>query len=158
MKDQDQPRRQPALVYALYLNAALLGGILLVLLGRDSGPSFLPSAYGGPLTQPIAGGGTLYLMPAQFSQSTWGCYLMDIDKQTLCAYQFYPGEKQLRFISARQFSYDLRQKNFNTDPPPQEIKGWNEAGEAAPRGADPAAPKNEPTESQPEPETGDGGS
>lgn len=164
MTDQDRPRRQPAVVYALYLNAALLGGILLVLLGRGGGggPSFLPSAFAGPQGQPIAGGGTLYLMPAQFSQSTWGCYVMDTDKQTLCAYQYFPnnGEKSLRFVAARQFSFDLRRKNFNTFPDPLEMKALGEAEQNGARGI-PPAPEAAPAETNPNPtapETGGEGS
>lgn len=129
-----RPRRNNALVVALYVNAALLLAILASLLSRDGAPSLTAPAYGAPLGQPIAGGGTIYLMPAQFSLNTFGCYLMDIDKQTLCAYQFYPGEKQLRFVAARQFSYDLRIKNFNTIPDPQDTRKQVESEAAGLRG------------------------
>lgn len=129
-----KPRRQNALVIALYVNAALLLSIVTLMLSRDGAPSFTAPAYGAPLGQPIAGGGTIYLMPAQFSLNTFGCYLMDIDKQTLCAYQFFPGEKQLRFVAARQFSFDLRIKNFNTIPDPQDIRQKFEAEAAGVRG------------------------
>jgi hypothetical protein len=61
-------------------------------------------------------------MPAQFSPNTWGCYVMDVDTQTLVAYQFLPGEKQLRLIAARNFRFDRRLGNFNTTPPPLEVK------------------------------------
>jgi len=61
-------------------------------------------------------------MPAQFSSNTWGCYVMDVDSQTLCAYQFLPGEKQLRLIAARNFRFDRRLGNFNTVPAPLDVK------------------------------------
>ena len=92
---------------------------------------------GAPLGQPIAGGGTLYLMPAQFSPQTYGAYVMDIDKQTLVAYQFYPGEKQLRFVAARKFSHDLRMTEFNTIPPVEDVKKMIEAQDAGIRGQQP---------------------
>ena len=130
----DRPRRPNAVATALYLNAGILLAILVVMLMRPGTPNFLPVAAAAPLGQPIAGGGTVYLMPAQFSANTFGAYVMDIDKQTLCAYQFYPGEKQLRFIAARQFTHDLRMKNFNTLPDPQEIRKMNEAQENGPVG------------------------
>src|SRR3954471_20633254 len=113
-----RPRQNSAVARALYLNAALLGGILLVLVARNGAPSFTAPAFGAPMAQPIAGGGSIYLMPAQFSLNTFGCYLMDIDKQTLCAYQFKPGSTQLQFVAARQFTSDLRLKLFNTGPDP----------------------------------------
>jgi hypothetical protein len=60
-------------------------------------------------------------MPGQLSNNTWGCYLLDVDTQTLVAYQFYPGEKQLRLVAARNFKYDRKLSNFNTTPVPQEV-------------------------------------
>ncbi|HMB95884.1 MAG TPA: hypothetical protein VKK61_07585, partial [Tepidisphaeraceae bacterium] len=107
---------------ALYLNAALLVAVLIVLLGRDNAPRILPAAL-GQNQLPIGGGAGVFIVPAQFSVSTYGCYLMDIDAQTLCAYEFFPGDKQLRLIAARNFRYDRRLGNFNTEKPtPAEVK------------------------------------
>lgn len=123
-----RPPRNNRLLFALYFNAALLAALLLVLLSRGQGPGPMPSlistAYGvpPPQTPPIAGGANLYLMPAQFSVNTWGCYIMDIDAQTLCAYQFYPGDKLLRLVSARNFHFDRKLQNFNTAPNPLEVE------------------------------------
>lgn len=113
------------IVWLLGANAALLAGVLLVLLGRSPGPLLAPSAF-AQTQLPIAGGAGLFVMPAQFSTTTWGCYVMDVDTQTLCAYQFVPGEKQLRFVAARNFKYDRRLGNYNTSPPPLEIKDLSE--------------------------------
>jgi hypothetical protein len=88
----------------------------------------LPVAFGAdeqsriPLApQPIAGGGGLFLMPAQFAVNQWGCYIMDIDRQTICAYQYYPAEHNLRLVAARNFTYDRMLKNFNTGSNPGEM-------------------------------------
>lgn len=111
-------KRNRPLVIGLYLNAAVMLAILLTLLGR-SNIGVLPSAFAAPppQTPPIAGGGSIYLMPAQLSGTQWGCYIMDIDAQTLCAYEFYPGEKQLRLVAARNFHFDRKLGNYNTLPP-----------------------------------------
>jgi hypothetical protein len=61
-------------------------------------------------------------MPGQLSVNSWGCYIMDIDAQTLCCYQFYPGEKQLRLVAARNFHWDRKLGNYNTSPPWPDIK------------------------------------
>jgi hypothetical protein len=115
-------RRHPAVVYALYVNAAVLVAILVAILAKsDSAPSLLPAAY-AQQQPPIAGGGGVFIMPAQFSVNTWGCYLLDIDAQTVVAYQFYPGDRQLRFVAARNYRYDRRMANYNTTPAPAEIK------------------------------------
>jgi len=111
------------LAKALWANCFVLIAILLVLLYRNGTPSipaFNSPAYAQQL--PIGGGAGIFIVPGQFSTNTYGCYIMDVDQQTLCAYQFYPGDKQLRLIAAREFRYDRKLKNFNTGTPsPQEV-------------------------------------
>jgi len=109
------------------VNALLLGLILVVLITR-SNSSLLPTAFAAdeqgriPLApQPIAGGGGLFLMPAQFAVNQWGCYIMDIDRQTICAYHYLPTEHNLRLVAARNFTYDRMLKNFNTGSNPGEM-------------------------------------
>jgi len=106
--------------YALCINALLLFAILIVLITRGQLPAILPQALAQQA--PIAGGGGVFMMPGQFSQNTWGIYLMDIDTQVLCAYQFYPGEKQLRFVASRNFTWDRRLRSFSTIPTPTEVR------------------------------------
>jgi hypothetical protein len=89
--------------------------------------------------QPIAGGGSLYLMPGQLSLNTFGCYVMDTDAQTLCVYQYFPGEKELRLLAARSFRHDRRLGNFNTIPDPREVEKWVELERSRGR-AQPGAP------------------
>jgi hypothetical protein len=113
---------------ALWVNALVLGAILAVLITRSNSPGMIPLAFGAdeqsriPLApQPIAGGGGIFLMPAQFAVNQWGCYIMDIDRQTLCAYEYSPAEKNLRLVAARNFTYDRMLKNFNTGSNPGEM-------------------------------------
>jgi hypothetical protein len=117
-------RRNPVVI-ALYLNAALLAAIVFVLATRGGsvGSSALgPSAAFGQYQAPIAGGAGLFVMPAQFSINTWGCYLLDVDRETLCAYEFYPGDKELRLIAARNFIFDRQLQDFNTVPSPLDVQ------------------------------------
>jgi hypothetical protein len=107
---------------ALWANCLVLIAILLVLLCKNEGstlPNLGSPAYGQQM--PIGGGAGVFIVPGQFSVNTWGCYLMDVDAQTLSAYQFYPGDKQLRLIASRYFRYDRKLKNFNTTPSPDEV-------------------------------------
>lgn len=118
-------RHNRSLLVALYLNAALLLAVVVALVGRGSAPAFLPAAYGASLSpQPIAGGANLYLMPAQFSQTTWGCYVLDIDTQALCAYRYRPTNDgtDLQLVAVRKISYDRKLSNFNTSPTPTEVR------------------------------------
>lgn len=110
------------IIVGLYANAALLVAVAFALLGRGSIPSILPAAY-GQNQLPIGGGAGMFIVPAQFSPNTYGCYLMDIDAQTLCAYQFFPPEKELRLVAARNFRYDRQLGHFNTSSPtPEEAR------------------------------------
>lgn len=124
------PSRRNAIAIALYVNAALLLAILVAAVSRGGDPalSILPRAFANQ-GQPIAGGGSLYLMPGQMSLNTFGCYVMDTDQQTLSVYQYYPGEKSeaLRLVAARNFRHDRRLGNFNTVPDPREVEKWVEA-------------------------------
>ncbi len=127
-------RRRNPVVGALYVNAAVLGVIGWMLMGRGGGSG--RAANGGAMLgasgigasvamgqyqPPIAGGAGIFVMPAQFSMNTWGCYLLDVDRQTLCAYEFFPGDKELRLIAARNYIYDRQLKDFNTAPSPVEV-------------------------------------
>lgn len=105
---------------ALYAIAALLLANLIAMFCR-SDTAVLPSAFGQPRQGPIAGGGGLFIMPAQLTRDTWGCYLMDVDRGTLCVYKYYDGSKQLQFVASRNFTNDTKLANFNTDPRPQDI-------------------------------------
>ena len=114
-------RNHNAILTALYMNAALLLAVVVVLISRDSTPSFLSGAFAQE-QQPIAGGGGVFVMPAQFGEKTFGCYLLDIDAQTLCVYQYAGADKTLRLIAARNFRFDRRLGNFNTFPVPKEVE------------------------------------
>ena len=106
---------------ALYVVAALLAANLIATLARSDGPAILPAAFGQNRQGPIAGGGGLFVMPAQLSGNTWGAYLMDVDRGTLCVYQFFPGTRQLLFVASRKFTNDTRLENFNTSPTPNDV-------------------------------------
>jgi hypothetical protein len=120
-----------ALTIGLYLNAGVLAMLVMVLVSRSDVP-MVSVAQAQQVPQPIAGGGGLFLMPGQLSPSVWGCYLMDVDRQTLMVYQYAPGERMLRFMAARNFANDRRMENYNTEPSPEEIR--NLADKAADNG------------------------
>jgi hypothetical protein len=139
-----KPRRPNTVAVALYFNAVLLFGVLVALLSGGRVPSLLPEAHAAPVAQPIAGGSGIYLMPGQMSLNTWGCYVMDVDAQTLCAYQYFPGANKLRLVAARNFRNDRRLQDFNTDhPSPAEVAKLLEL-EAAGRRDKPDADAQQP--------------
>ena len=137
-----RPRRQRSsrrVVVALYVNAALLLAVFAALLFKDGrgSISLLPAAHGadGPA---IGGGGNLYVIPGQFSERTYGCYVMDTDAQTLCVYRFNGAATKLELIAARNFRHDRRLGHFNTEPDPKEVEVMVETERSGPRRARPA--------------------
>lgn len=121
-----KPRRRNPVAVALYLNAGLLAAILIVQLARAGGgadQSLLPAALAQAQPPAIAGGAGVFLMPAQFSSNVWGCYIMDVDQQTLCAYTVSGSPPQLRLVAARNFRWDRGLKHYNTPgPSPEEVQ------------------------------------
>jgi hypothetical protein len=122
------PEKNPV-AWALYVNAAVLAVILLILIGRRSQSSprsafFEQPAYGQmeASARPLAGGSGLFLMPSQLSTNTWGCYVLDANAQTLTAYQYYPGDKVLRLVAGRNIRFDRQLSNYQTQPDPEEVR------------------------------------
>lgn len=133
-------RRNRSLVVALYVNAALLFALLAVLLSRGGGGvGSTALAAPAPQTPPIAGGGGIFLMPAQLTQVSWGCYIMDIDTQTLSAYQYLPGENSLKLVASRLFKFDRQLGRYNTAPTPEQVQRWVELEKQPVRGREGAA-------------------
>jgi len=121
-------RRNHSVVLALWANAILLGGILFVLLGRERTPAFAAPAFGAEQA-PIAGGGGHLRHARPTSQNLWGCYLIDIDRQTLMVYEYQPGTHQLRLVAGRGFKFDRDLTNFGTLPAPDEVKQMVRSGQ-----------------------------
>lgn len=111
-----------AFLFGLYLNAALLVVVIVCLLGRGNGPSWFMQPAMAQQQAPIAGGAGVFIMPGQLTNNSWGCYLLDVDSQTLCTYQFRPGEQTLRLLAARSYRWDRQLSNMNTQPSPNDIK------------------------------------
>jgi len=124
MRMRNSRTQRRSFAFALYLNAAVLIAILVVLLGRDgsSFPRILPAAM-AQNQLPMAGGAGVFVVPAQLASNSYGVYLMDVDAQTLCTYWFDPSKKQLQLVAARNFRWDRRLGHFNTGAPsPEEAK------------------------------------
>ena len=88
----------------------------------------------------------MYVMPAQFLNSIWGCYVLDSDNQTLCAYAFYGSnaKPEMRLIAARNIRWDRKLNNFNTGPDPIDIAKLLDVQQEPLRGVVRPAPKNPP--------------
>ena len=137
------PPRQKPLVVALYLNAALMLVIVLALLTRSTAaPALLPGAF-AQNQGAIGGGAGVFIVPAQFSDTSYGCYIMDVDAQTICAYQYFG--KQLKLVAARNFRWDRRLAQFNSEnPTPDDVRRMIERQEQDARVRESQEPKPNP--------------
>jgi len=143
-------RRKNPIVMALWANAVGLSIVGLALFSRASSKNAIdfPDFAARAMAQnqlPIGGGAGVFLVPAQFSSTTFGCYIMDADAQTLCAYWYEPPAHQLHLVAARNFRFDRRLGNYNTTPAPMEVKAQVDKEQADVRGAEtrPAPPSPE---------------
>ena len=131
---------------ALFANAIALALVALALFAKNESkfPAMIPAAYGQNGQAAIGGGAGVFVVPAQFGSNFYGCYIMDVDAQTIAAYQMFPGEHNFRLIAARTFRHDRKLNNYNTLPDPNEIKKLVEKEQAEVRGADAKRPPGSP--------------
>jgi hypothetical protein len=137
-----RPRRNNPIVLALWANAVALAIVGIAIFSRSNSPRDainFPDFASRALAQnqmPIGGGAGLFIVPAQFSSTTFGCYIMDVDAQTLSAYWYEPPSHQLHLVASRNFRFDRRLGNYNTIPAPMEIKALVDKEQAELRGAE----------------------
>jgi hypothetical protein len=136
-----RPRRNNPLALALWANALALTIVGIAIFSRSSARSSIdfPDFAARAMAQnqlPIGGGAGVFIVPAQFSSTTYGCYIMDVDAQTLCTYWYEPPSHTLHLVAARNFRFDRRLSNYNTAPTPLEVKAQVDKEQADVRGAE----------------------
>ena len=136
-----RPRRRNPVVVALWANAILLAGILIAMLARGQVPSLTHSAFADQVP-PIAGGGGVFIMPSQLSRDTWGCYLIDVDRQNLIVYDYQPGTNKLKLRAARSYKYDRNLHDLSTEPPTEEVRRTFEKEQNMRKGEEVQQPQN----------------
>jgi len=74
--------------------------------------------------QDTAGGGAegVFASAGQVTPETYGLYLVDVRRGTICLYQYLPSTRKLKLMAARTFLFDRQVENYNTEPDPREIK------------------------------------
>ena len=69
-----------------------------------------------------AGMGHVFVVAGQVTDRTYGLYLVDTEAHRICMYQWLPSTRKLRLSAVRNYTYDLRLDEFNTEQRPSEIK------------------------------------
>lgn len=62
------------------------------------------------------------VVAGNITPQTRGIYLVDLDNDTICVYEYASATKRLRFLAARRFTYDCQLDEYKTEPPPREMK------------------------------------
>jgi len=75
-----------------------------------------------------AGKDEVFVVAGQVTSDTYGLYLVDVAKRRICVYQWLPGTRKLRLMAVRNYTFDLRLDEYNTEKLPREIKKLVEKG------------------------------
>jgi hypothetical protein len=103
---------------AKWFIVAVLGAVAALLL-TELGIS--ASAARAQPDSPVAGG-NIIAVPGQITHDTYGVYLVDPEKGTICVYQYLVTAKTLRLLASRNYVFDVQLDDYNTQPPPRQIK------------------------------------
>ena len=68
-----------------------------------------------------AGGGKVFGIAGQVSADSYGVYLVDLEKGTMCLYEYVARDRRLWLRAARTFQADVQLDSYNTMPPPKEV-------------------------------------
>ena len=73
-----------------------------------------------------ARGDSVVVVAGQITQNEYGLYLIDLDSRTICVYKWLSGrrplEGKLRLMAARNYTFDRKLDDYNTELPPREIR------------------------------------
>jgi len=76
---------------------------------------------GGPSDPPVVAR-NLIAVAGQITRDSYGVYLIDPEKGTMSVYQYLATAKSLRLLASRNCIFDLELDDYNTQPPPRQIK------------------------------------
>ena len=98
-------RSNKPIVYALYVNGAILLAILVTLVGRVRTGVESATAQAVPDQPAITGGNGIFVMPCQLHPEVWGCYLLDTQRQTLTRLRIPGRRKGPRLVGGAKFPF-----------------------------------------------------
>ena len=90
---------------------------LLVEVGRslaDDGPQLQQA--------PGSANGSIVAITGRIGRDTYGIYLVDLNNQTICVYEYLTSARTLKLLAARTFAYDVQLDEYNTEPSPRQIR------------------------------------
>jgi hypothetical protein len=106
--------RGPAARWAIVALLGVIAACLLVQVGAGIAPAQAQTG--------SAKAGNLFAVAGQVDRDTYGLYLVDLESGTICVYQYLPTFRKLRLMAARTTAFDRKLEDYNTEPPPREMK------------------------------------
>ena len=64
----------------------------------------------------------LVVVAGRVTPESYGLYLVDLKNGTISVYQYLSSKHTLRLMAVRNYSFDVQLDEYNTEPPPLEIK------------------------------------
>jgi hypothetical protein len=110
-------RRGRPLQWAIAMLLGAIAACLLVEVGRTTSSASAQVASERK--------GNIFALAGQLSKDSYGIYLVDADNDTIAIYEWVPASpsgRKLRLMAARNYSFDLKLDDYNTEPLPREIK------------------------------------
>lgn len=103
--------------WVIVILLSVIATCLLIEVGSSA-----PDARGAQAGAGSGGKGGLFAVAGQITRDTYGMYLVDAQRGTICVYQYVPTTRKLHLRAARNITFDLQLDAYNTELPPQEIK------------------------------------
>lgn len=66
--------------------------------------------------------GNVVAVPGQITRDSYGLFLIDPGKGTICVYQYQAATRKLQLLASRTYRFDVQLDDWNTLPPPREIQ------------------------------------
>jgi len=110
---------------------AMAAGGLLVELGRGINSAQAQETSASQETKAV---GRIQAVTGPLGREGFGLYLIDTGNKTIAVYQ-YQG-KNLRWLASRNFTYDMRIEDYNTQISPREVKRLSQQAESLERPGD----------------------
>jgi hypothetical protein len=66
--------------------------------------------------------GEIIAVAGKVTGESYGLYLLDLRHGTISVYQYLASKRTLRLMAVRNYTFDVQLDEYNTEPPPREIK------------------------------------
>ena len=66
--------------------------------------------------------GNILVTSGQITGDTYGVFIVDMATGSIAVYQWMPATRKLRLMAVRNYTYDLQLDEYNTEPPPREVR------------------------------------